>query len=70
MVDLGDLIGEIKVMLARDIGETFEFRRVEKVGPKVSVELLKSGIIAIGLSLAAKLVFNKCQTYHNLKCLT
>ena len=52
-----DLIGELKVMLARDIGETFEFRRVEKVGPKVSMELLKSGIIAIGLSLAAMLIY-------------
>ena len=52
-----DLIGEIKIMLTRDIGPTFEFRRVEKVGPKVSVELLKSGIIAIGLSLAAMLIY-------------
>ena len=52
-----DLIGEVKVMLTRDIGPTFEFRRVEKVGPKVSVELLKSGIIAIGLSLAAMLIY-------------
>ena len=52
-----DLIGEIKIMLTRDIGNTFEFRRVEKVGPKVSVELLKSGIIAIGLSLVAMLIY-------------
>ena len=52
-----DLIGEIKVMLSRDIGNTFEFRRVEKVGPKVSAELLNSGIIAIALSLAAMLVY-------------
>ena len=52
-----DLIGEIKVMLKKDIGNTFEFRRVEKVGPKVSTELLKSGIIAIGLSLAAMLIY-------------
>ena len=52
-----DLIGEIKTMLSRDIGETFEFRRVEKVGPKVSTELLKSGIIAICLSLAAMLLY-------------
>ena len=44
-------------MLTKDIGNTFEFRRVEKVGPKVSVELLKSGIIAIGLSLAAMLIY-------------
>ena len=52
-----DLIGEIKIMLTRDIGPTFEFRRVEKVVPKVSVELLKSGIIAIGLSLVAMLIY-------------
>ena len=35
----------------------FEFRRVESVGPKVSAELLKSGIIAIGLSLVAMLFY-------------
>ncbi len=52
-----DLISEIKVMLSRNIGETFEFRRVEKVGPKVSIELLKSGIIAIALSLTAMLIY-------------
>ena len=52
-----DLIGEIKIHLTRDIGNTFEFRRVEKVGPKVSTELLKSGIIAICLSLAAMLIY-------------
>ena len=39
------------------IGSNFNFRRVESVGPKVSVELLKSGIIAIALSLAAMLVY-------------
>ena len=39
------------------IGKSFDFRRVEKVGPKVSTELLKSGIIAIGLSLAAMLIY-------------
>ena len=33
------------------------FRRVENVGPKVSSELLKSGIIAISLSLAAMLFY-------------
>ena len=33
------------------------FRRVENVGPKVSSELLKSGIIAITLSLAAMLLY-------------
>ena len=52
-----DLISEIKDYLTIDIGNTFEFRRVEKVGPKVSTELLKSGIIAICLSLAAMLIY-------------
>ncbi len=52
-----DLIGEIKISLAKDLGNTFDFRRVEKVGPKVSVELLKSGVIAIFLSLAAMLFY-------------
>ena len=35
----------------------FSFRRVENVGPKVSTELLRSGIIAIALSLAAMLFY-------------
>ena len=52
-----DLIAEIKSNLSKDIGEIFEFRRVEKVGPKVSSELLKSGIIAIALSLTAILIY-------------
>ena len=38
-------------------GNSFNFRRVENVGPKVSSELLKSGIIAIALSLAAMLFY-------------
>tara|TARA_Y100000590_G_scaffold406235_1_gene495229 strand:+ start:1843 stop:2769 length:927 start_codon:yes stop_codon:yes gene_type:complete len=52
-----DFIGEIKNMLTKDIGKTFEFRRVEKVGPKVSNELLKNGLIAIAASLAAMLFY-------------
>tara|TARA_A100001011_G_scaffold291621_1_gene303254 strand:- start:3479 stop:4372 length:894 start_codon:yes stop_codon:yes gene_type:complete len=35
----------------------FKFRRVENVGPKVSKELLNSGIIAISLSLIAMLFY-------------
>ena len=49
-------IENIKSNLSSSIGE-IDFRRVEKVGPKVSSELLKSGIIAIGLSLAAMLLY-------------
>ena len=47
----------IKFELTNDIGKIFEFRRVESVGPKISSELLKSGIIAIALSLGAMLIY-------------
>ncbi|WP_415304840.1 protein translocase subunit SecF [Candidatus Pelagibacter sp. Uisw_090] len=47
----------IKKELISSIGGSFNFRRVENVGPKVSSELLKSGIIAIALSLAAMLFY-------------
>ena len=50
-------IQEIKQDLIKSIGPGFNFRRVENVGPKVSAELLKSGIIAIVLSLAAMLFY-------------
>ena len=43
--------------LTNSIGNNFKIRRVENVGPKVSSELLKSGIIAIALSLAAMLFY-------------
>ena len=47
----------IKKDLTSSLGGSFNFRRVENVGPKVSAELLKSGIIAIALSLAAMLFY-------------
>ncbi len=46
--------------LKNEVSESFpdiNFRRVENVGPKVSSELLKSGVIAISLSLAAMLFY-------------
>ncbi len=49
-------IDNIKTKLSGAIG-TVDFRRVENVGPKVSAELLQSGIIAIALSLAAMLLY-------------
>ncbi len=52
-----NFINEIKSNLIKSIGPGFNFRRVESVGPKVSSELLKSGIIAISLSLAAMLFY-------------
>ena len=50
-------IESIKKDLIDSIGNSFNFRRVENVGPKVSAELLKSGVIAIALSLAAMLFY-------------
>ena len=47
----------IKNDLIKSMGDSFNFRRVENVGPKVSSELLKSGIIAIAISLAAMLFY-------------
>jgi len=52
-----EFIKNIKSKLSSSIGDDFNFRRVENVGPKVSSELLKSGIIAIALSLAAMLFY-------------
>ena len=49
-------IEEIKTKLSNSIGMV-DFRRVENVGPKVSAELLRSGVIAIALSLAAMLLY-------------
>ena len=52
-----NIIDEIKVNLDKSFGNNFDFRRVENVGPKVSAELLKSGIIAISLSLIMMLIY-------------
>ena len=52
-----NFIVNLKNELKKDIGDTFNFRRVESVGPKVSSELLKSGILAIALSLGAMLIY-------------
>ena len=51
------LIPEIKKTLTERLNAEINFRRVENVGPKVSSELLQSGIIAITLSLAAMLFY-------------
>jgi len=52
-----NMIELIKNDLSKTIGNNFNFRRVENVGPKVSSELLKSGVIAIVLSLAVMLFY-------------
>ena len=51
------LIPEIKKTLINNLNAEIDFRRVENVGPKVSSELLQSGIIAISLSLIAMLFY-------------
>ena len=52
-----DFIENIKTQLSKNLTGNFSFRRVENVGPKVSGELLKSGLIAIVLSLSAMLIY-------------
>ena len=52
-----ELIPKIKKSLIKKLNTEINFRRVENVGPKVSSELLQSGIIAITLSLAAMLFY-------------
>ena len=52
-----NIIEEIKLNLDKSFGNNFDFRRVENVGPKVSSELLRSGIIAISISLAVMLIY-------------
>ena len=55
--DNNKLIPEIKKNLSDNLNSDVNFRRVENVGPKVSAELLQSGILAISLSLAAMLFY-------------
>ncbi len=51
------VIEEIKINLDKSFGNNFDFRRVENVGPKVSAELLRSGIIAISVALTLMLIY-------------
>jgi len=50
-------IKSINDKLSSDLGSSINFRRVENVGPKVSKELLRAGILAISLSLTAMLFY-------------
>ena len=52
-----NVIEEIKKNLDNSFGNNFSFRRVENVGPKVSAELLKSGVIAISVALVLMLIY-------------
>ena len=55
--DNKNVIDEIKKNLDQSFGNNFDFRRVENVGPKVSTELLRSGVIAISVSLVLMLIY-------------
>ncbi len=52
-----NFIESINKKLNSDVNSNVNFRRVENVGPKVSNELLKAGLLAISLSLAAMLFY-------------
>ncbi len=52
-----NFIKSINEKLSADLGSQINFRRVENVGPKVSNELLRAGLLAISLSLAAMLFY-------------
>ena len=52
-----DSIKIIKDNVINKLGSDINFRRIENVGPKVSKELLNSGILAISLALGAMLFY-------------
>ncbi len=55
--DSKNLIQNIKLELTKQLGTGYEIRRVENVGPKVSKELLRGGLIAIAAALCAMLLY-------------
>jgi len=55
--DNENFIKSINDKLSSDLGSKINFRRVENVGPKVSNELLRDGLLAISLSLTAMLFY-------------
>ena len=52
-----NVIEKIKTNLDKSFGNNFNFRRVENVGPKVSAELLRSGVMAISVALILMLIY-------------
>ena len=52
-----NFIKSLNEKLSADLGSVINFRRVENVGPKVSRELLNTGLLAITLSLLAMLLY-------------
>ena len=51
------LIPELKKSINKELNDKVNYRRVESVGPKISSELLKSGMISICLALFAMLFY-------------
>ena len=51
------IVTDIKKSLNTDLQSEINYRRIENVGPKVSSELLRSGVISIGLALLVMLVY-------------
>ena len=49
-------VDAIKAIFATEIGEV-EYRRVEFVGPKVSAELIRDGVLALTIALAAMMFY-------------
>ncbi len=47
----------VKEALAQDVGGDFEYRRVEFVGPKVSAELIQTGMIAVIAAVVLMLIY-------------
>ena len=50
-------VDAVQVTLNELVGEGVSYRRTEFVGPKVSEELLQAGLLAIGLSLVAVMIY-------------
>lgn len=53
----GDAQNRAVELVQQTLGSDVEYRRTEFVGPKVSQELLQDGILAVGLAMAAILVY-------------
>ncbi len=52
-----DFISNIKSHLNKNLNSNVDFRRVEIVGPKISQELSKKGLIAVSLALICMLIY-------------
>lgn len=55
--DQAKMVEDIKGIVKNIGGESIEFRKIDYVGPTVGKELLKSGILASALALAAIMVY-------------